>query len=168
MKYKKIALIGMMGTGKSTIADALSNKTNIPVLDMDFLFEKKYNILIKDFFKKYGENEFRKCESELLSEITIKENFILSTGGGVILSDKNREILFNKDIYTIYLSAKADTIYKRIKNDTSRPLLQVDNPENEIEKILKQREQFYQMANTTIKTDNKEINEIVKEIECIL
>ncbi len=132
MKYKKIALIGMMGSGKSTLAKRLSQNA----IDMDLLFEEKYQISIKDFFQKFGENEFRNCETILLKEIALNNEFILSTGGGVILSKDNKKILFNTDIFTIYLSATPDTIYNRIKSDKTRPLLLVKNPKAEIEKIL--------------------------------
>ncbi|MBQ8476099.1 shikimate kinase, partial [bacterium] len=131
MKYKKIAFIGMMGSGKSTIAHELSLKTDAAVFDCDSLFEEKYNISISDFFKKYSQEKFRICETEILKEAIKLPKFILSTGGGVILSEINREILFKGDIYTIYLSANPETIYNRIKNDDKRPLLKVENPLDE-------------------------------------
>ena len=164
MKYKKIALIGMMGSGKSTIAKELSKKTGLELLETDEIFELKYKTKIKDFFKNYGENKFRKLETELLKEISQKENFILSTGGGIILQEENRKILFNTDIKTIYLKANFETIFERIKNSKERPLLLVENPKKEIQKILKSRECFYKIANKTIITDNKTIEEITKEI----
>ena len=168
MKYNKIALIGMMGSGKTTVAKAFSNLVNIDLFDSDELFEKKYNIKITDFFSKFGEIEFRKCETSILIDIAKKNNFILSTGGGIILSQSNRDILFSGDIYTIYLSATVDTLYDRVKNNSSRPLLNVDNPKYEIEKILDTRIKYYNMANQIVKTDGKNINEIIKEIQCIL
>ncbi|MBR2069535.1 MAG: shikimate kinase [Candidatus Gastranaerophilales bacterium] len=168
MKYKKIALIGMMGSGKSTIARKISKECKIPLIDTDSLFEERYKIAIKDFFKKFGESNFRQKETALLKEISLKDEFILSTGGGIVLSPENREILFDKDIFTIYLSAEKETIFNRIKNDTKRPLLMVENPKAEIENILNQRINYYKMANKTLLTDNKQINEIVKEIIWIL
>lgn len=164
MKYNKIALIGMMGSGKSTISKALQVKLNKKLIDLDNLFEEKNNSTISDFFKNFGEAEFRKKETELLKGISLQNDFILSCGGGIILSKENREILFNQDIYTIYLSANPDTIFNRIKSDTTRPLLQVNNPKKEIEKILNQRIKFYKLANLEIITDNKTIDEITDEI----
>ena len=93
-----------------------------------------------------------------------KDSFILSTGGGVILKEENKKILFNSDIFTIYLKTSPDIIYERIKNDKKRPLLQVENPKKEIEKILSSRESYYNKANLIINTDNKTIDEIIEEI----
>ena len=168
MKYNKIALIGMMGSGKSSIVKELSNTFNIKTFDLDNLFEEKYQLSIKDFFEKYSEEQFRKLESELLKEISKQDSFVLSTGGGIILSEENRNIIFNKDIFSVYLSTTPDTIYERIKNDTTRPLLLVKNPKQEIEKILNQRIDYYKMANLTIDTDDKTIKEIVKELKWLI
>ena len=160
---KKMAFIGMMGSGKTSVVQAFSKFHQKKCFDLDFIFEKKYG-KISDFFKNYGEETFRKKETELLEEVIKNDEFVLSTGGGIILSEKNREILFRGDICTIYLSANPDTIYERIKNDTTRPLLIVKNPKEEIRKILENRKKFYKLANIEIKTDNKNIDEIVKEI----
>lgn len=168
MKYKKIAFIGMMGSGKSTIAKLVSKKINIELFDSDCIFEEKFKITIKDFFGKYSEYEFRKEETKILEEIIKKDNFILSCGGGIVTQEENRNMLFNSEILTIYLSAQPSTIYERIKNDTSRPLLQVENPKKEIEKIIDQRIKYYSMANQIIKTDNKTPQEIIEEIQWIL
>ena len=84
------------------------------------------------------------------------------------MANENRDILFNSDIFTIYLKAEADSIYERIKNDFNRPLLLVDNPKNEIEKILLEREKYYNLANLKINTDNKSVDDIKKEILDVL
>lgn len=165
MKPNKIALVGLMGCGKSVISRALATKIKLPDFELDNLFEEKFKISIKEFFKKYGEASFRNEETLLLSEI-IKNNsrFVLSTGGGIILRDENRNLLFNSEIKTIYLKAQPQTLYSRLKNDTTRPLLQVDDPLNELKKILNQREQYYLMSDLVIEVDNKTIDEIVEEI----
>ena len=164
MKYKKFALIGMMGSGKSAVSKELNKITNIKLYEADDIFEFENNIKIKDFFKTQGEEKFRQIETEILKKILSNEEFIISTGGGVILSPENRKLLFNNDIKTIYLKTSPETIYQRIKNDKKRPLLMVENPKKEIETILNTREQFYLMADKTIETDNKTIEEITEEI----
>ena len=131
MKYNKIILIGMMGSGKSTISKILSEKLNLPLFDTDEIFEQQTNCKITDFFKNNGEEKFRKIESEILKETAKQDNCIISTGGGIILKENNRDILFKDDILTIYLKATSETIYQRIKNDKTRPLLLVENPQNE-------------------------------------
>ena len=164
MKYKKFALIGMMGSGKSAVSKELSKITSIKLYEADDIFEFENNIKIKDFFKTQGEEKFRQIETEILKKILLNEEFIISTGGGVILSPENRKLLFYNDIKTIYLKTSPETIYQRIKNDKKRPLLMVENPKKEIETILNTREQFYLMADKTIETDNKTIKEITEEI----
>ena len=164
MNYNKIALIGMMGCGKSAIAKILADEISYTLYEADEIFEKEQKILIKDYFKQFGEQNFRKLETEILKKISKTDKFVLSCGGGVILSSENRKILFRGDIYTIYLSANADTIYERIKNDSVRPLLFVENPKKKIEEILLKRNEYYNLANLKINTDNKTMEEVKSEI----
>lgn len=164
MKYNKIVLIGMMGSGKSTISKILSKKLNLPLFDTDEIFEQQASCQITNFFKKYGEEKFREIESKILKETIKQDNYIISTGGGVILKEHNRKLLFKRDILTIYLKTTSETIYQRIKNDKTRPLLLVKNSQQEIENILNSREQFYKLAKITIKTDDKTKEEILEEI----
>lgn len=164
MKYKKIVLIGMMGCGKSSISKLLATKINYKLTDLDEIFEIQEKISIKDFFEKFGEENFRIKETENLKSALNEENVIISTGGGVILKKENKDLLFQNNILTIYLKTNAETIYNRIKNDTTRPLLQVENPKKEIENILAKREKDYSLAKITIETDNKTKEEIVEEI----
>lgn len=164
MKHNKIALIGMMGSGKSAISKILAEKLNFKLCELDEIFEKEQKIKITDFFKKFGEDKFRKIESNILNKTIHNDNIIISCGGGIILLEENRKLLFNNNILSIYLKANTETLYKRIKNDKTRPLLLVENPKEEIEKILSKRELYYNMAQTTIITDNKSQNEIAEEI----
>ena len=167
MKYKRIALIGMMGSGKSTVAKALAEKINFELQELDEIFEKEENISIADFFRKNGEENFRIKETQILKNALKKENTIISCGGGIIIKKENRDLLFQKDILTIYLKADKNTILKRIKKDTKRPLLNTKNQLETIEEILSNREVFYNQAKYTIETDNKTIEDIIKEIEQI-
>jgi shikimate kinase len=153
-----------MGSGKSTIASIISKKTGYKLYELDKIFEQQKNCTIKDFFKNFGEEKFREVETQILKEICDKESIIISCGGGIILKKENREILFNSDVTTIYLEANSKNIYNRIKTDSSRPLLQVANPKEEIEKLLDSRKSFYELAQIKIKTDDKIIEEIVQEI----
>ena len=91
-------------------------------------------------------------------------NFVISTGGGAILKKENRDIIFNDDIISIYLKASPSAIFERIKNDETRPLLKVQNPKLEIEKILSQREKFYNLAHFTIENENKTVEKVADEI----
>lgn len=164
MKYSKIALIGMMGCGKSTISKKLAQKLNRELLDTDVIFEQTQKIKIKDFFEKYGEEKFREIETQILIEALKKENVIISCGGGIVLKKENQLALFNDKVFTIYLEANPQTIYDRIKHEKTRPLLLVKDPKKEIETILKTRENLYNKANLKINTNNKTPDEIIEEI----
>lgn len=162
---KKIILLGMMGSGKSTVSKELSKLTKIERYDLDEIFEKENNIPICDFFKEFGENTFRQKESEILFKTAQKKEFIISTGGGIILKKENRDFLFDSNNFTtVYLKTSVDIIYKRIKTDSTRPLLKVDNPKEEIKNILLKRENCYSQAKITILTDEKTPLAIAKEI----
>ena len=163
MNYKKVAFVGMMGSGKTTVSKIYAKEKEIPLYELDELFEEKFGS-IREYFSKFSEEKFRVEESKILFDITKNDKFILSTGGGVVLNSKNREILFDSDIFSIYIKTSAQIIYERIKTDTTRPLLLVKNPQDEIKKIIKKREEYYSMANLIISADNKTPDEIVKEI----
>ncbi len=164
MKYKKIALIGMMGSGKSTISKLLSQKLGYALSELDEIFEQQEKISIKEYFKNFGEESFRLKETKILKNEIANENIIISCGGGIVLKKENQEILFNPDILTVYLETDVENIYNRIKFDSSRPLLQVQNPKKEIEKILNSRKNLYEKAQAKIQTSNKQPDEITKEI----
>ena len=167
MKYKKIALIGMMGSGKSTISKLLAEKVNIKALDCDEIFVQNFGN-IKDYFAQFGEKSFREKETEILFQVSKKDSFILSCGGGIISSEINRSILFNQDIFTIYLETSPKEIYKRVRDDKERPLLETSDKLKSIRDILLEREKYYSMADITISTDLKDPDSIVREIMNIM
>lgn len=164
MKYKKIALIGMMGSGKSTVSKLLSQKLGYALSELDEIFEQQEKISIKEYFKNFGEENFRLKETKILKKEITKENIVLSCGGGIILKKENQETLFNSDILTVYLETDVENIYNRIKKDIKRPLLQVENPKKEIEKILNSRKKLYEKAQIKIQTNNKQPDKITEEI----
>ena len=164
MKHNIIALIGMMGSGKSTIALQLAKKLNFNLFELDEIFEEENKIKIKDYFEQFGEESFRKKESEILSKALQIDYSILSCGGGIVLKKENRNKLFSDNIITIYLKTNSETLFERLKKDTTRPLLQVKNPQEEIKKILTSREEYYNLADIIIETDNKTQEEVTEEI----
>ena len=160
----KIILIGMMGSGKSTIAQKLAHRLGFSLFECDEIFEKKFKIKIKDYFKQFGEENFRKEEENILKDLIKKDNFIISTGGGVVLNKNNRNLIFNDEILSIYLKSSVGAIFDRIKNNKNRPLLNDEKPKKEIEKILNQREDLYKQAKLTIENENETIDEVVEKI----
>ena len=156
-----------MYSGKSTVGKKLANLMNLKHIDTDKVFESKYNITISSFFEKYGENLFRELEHKILLETIKEDNCIISTGGGLPCFHNNIEIIKENGI-SIYLNMSPISIIHRINNSKKkRPLLQNKSPEElqeHIEKLLKEREVFYNQANLKIKGEDPNIKEIQAEL----
>lgn len=153
-------LIGFMGSGKSTIARLLDEN----FIDMDAMITQKIGMPIADFFAEKGEAAFRKIEAETLAELA-HSNRVIATGGGVVTSPANREILAGNP-ETIYLKADFDTLYRRISEDRAnvRPLF-VNNSKEDFKAIFDGRQALYEDAATIIiDVTNKTPQEIVEEI----
>ena len=157
-----IALIGMMGSGKSTIGKLLADKLNLNFIDTDEEIIKLSNCSINKIFETQGEESFRTIETIVLSKTLKRDNQIIATGGGIIKKEENRNLL--KEITTIYLKADKETILGRVKNDNTRPLLNTENLSNTIKKILSEREHLYEQSKYVVDTTNKTTNEVVNEI----
>jgi len=163
-RYKNIALTGMMGCGKSTVAKELKLiLPNYQNIEMDVEIEKNEKISINEIFKKYGEPYFRTLETQLIKGLSNKQNLIISMGGGAFLNEENRNIFLEK-AFCVYLKTSQNIIYQRVKNDKSRPLLNVDNLKEKIDNLISQREKYYKLAHIEIETDNKTPQEIAKKI----
>jgi shikimate kinase len=164
-KYNKIALIGMMGTGKSYIGKALANSLNYQHYDLDQYISKKEKMSISNIFIQYGELYFRDLEEKTIKHLIAQpENLVLSCGGGSFIKKTNRDLLLDKSI-VFSLSATAATIYNRIKNDQTRPLLQKDNSVEKIQNIINERSKFYNQAHYNIDTNRyKKLSIIITEI----
>lgn len=162
---KNLILVGYMGSGKTAVSRILKERLNMELLDSDSLIEERVSMKISDIFNKQGENEFRRMETCLLEDLQDKsEAFILSTGGGMPLIEENRCLM--KMLGTvIYLRAKPETIYARIKNDNTRPLLQTPDKMKKIEEMLERRKSFYEaVARHVIDTDGKDLEQVADEI----
>ena len=155
-----IALIGMMGSGKTTIGKMLQSKlSEFSFVDTDEEIVKLEQKTINDIFEEKGEAYFRTLETNIL-RIALQ---IISTGGGIVCKEENLQLLKGNSL-VIYLRAADKTLYNRIKNSTERPLLKSDNMQEKIISLLKQREAMYEKAHFIIDTDNKSIEEAEKEI----
>lgn len=137
-----IILIGMMGAGKTTIGKALANSLNKEFIDSDHEIQKRTGVKIPVIFEIEGEAGFRKRESEALSDLANKENVVLATGGGAVLSPDNRELLRRSGI-VIYLRASVNDLYRRTRHDKNRPLLQTDNLYARLSELYGQRDSLY-------------------------
>ena len=144
-----IYLTGFMSSGKTTVSTLLSETLNKPLYDTDNLIINKTNLTINDIFLKFGEEYFRELETEILEEVSKKENAIISTGGGIILRDRNRQIMHETG-KIIYLNAEFSVIEERLENARkSRPLLMEET--EKIRKRFDDRQPLYKDCDFEIK-----------------
>lgn len=161
---KNITLIGMMGAGKSLIAERLSrNLSGYVAVDTDVLIEYHHNQFIADMFKEKGEEYFRDAETKILDMVYTKDKIVVALGGGAFERPQNREKI-KANSYVIYLKASPETLYERIKNCKNRPLLKKGFSKKEIEDILNKREANYMLADCVVETDGKTSDDVVKEL----
>jgi shikimate kinase len=161
----KIILVGMMGAGKTTIGKLLSNKLGFDFIDLDKIIEEKSGVKINTIFEIEGETGFRERELQVLIDSIEKDQVIISTGGGIVTNEKSRTHLIKNKTFIIYLKANLQTLFNRLKNDNSRPMLNVHNKEQVIEKILKEREPMYHdLADMVVDTSNMKSIDVVKFI----
>ena len=154
----RIFLIGMMGSGKSSVGGLLSKSLNLKFVDIDQVIQKEEGETINDIFKKKGETYFREIENIKLKKI--KDSAIVSCGGGIIKKENNRKFIKKSGI-TFYLKAKVETLEKRLINDKERPLIDKSDLKKSLEKIYYERKNLYKnCANFTIKTDETSLSDI--------
>ena len=154
----RIFLIGMMGSGKSSVGGLLSKSLNLKFVDIDQVIQKEEGETINDIFKKKGETYFREIENIKLKKI--KDSAIVSCGGGIIKKENNRKFLKKSGI-TFYLKAKVETLEKRLINDKERPLIDKSDFKKSLEKIYYERKNLYKnCANFTIQTDETSLSDI--------
>lgn len=163
---KNIILIGFMACGKSSVGRRLSQAFNMEFLDTDELIEQKAGTTVSDIFATQGEAAFRAMETECLKDLLGRSGgaFVLSVGGGLPIREENRKLL--SQIGTvIYLKVSAETVFRRVRNDKTRPLLQTSNPRGRIMDLMSARKQFYEdAADVVLEADNKSFDAIIEEI----
>ncbi len=152
-----------MGSGKTEVGKRLAERLGYAFLDTDKLIEEKTGKSISEIFREEGESAFRELETEVIKNLSGITGHVISTGGGIVVREEN--ILSLKNIgLVIWLKASPETIFKRVGAETHRPLLNVDDPLEQIKKLLFIREQFYSRADVSIDTDGREVDEIVEII----
>ena len=169
-----IALVGFMGSGKTTVGKVLAKKLNKDFIDLDAKIEKRAKLSITEIFAKYREKRFRKMEKDELKHALKNRSAVIACGGGAVLSEENRKLL-KKFSTVIFLEAEAETIAKRLKNDKSRPLLRGSDKEKikKIKEMIKKRKKFYQEVldfriDTNMRSPKKPVEKAVKFLNNIL
>ena len=158
-----IALVGLPGSGKSTVGKHLAKRLGLPLFDSDHEIELQIGLTIRDYFRLHGEASFRDIESVMLHKLTSVDG-VLSTGGGTVLLDVNRELLRSRS-FVIYLHSSPEEVYKRIRHDRVRPLLQVRDPLSRLENLYTERDSFYRdVANVVVETGRPSVSVLVNLI----
>ena len=160
-----IILIGPMGSGKTSTGRMLAKEMGYAFADTDEEVTKRTGVSVAHIFDVEGEEGFRKRECLALKECLNDNNTILSTGGGIVLSKENRDLLQDRGT-VVYLQTSIRSQVKRTASTNNRPLLQNNDPEETLEKLMLTRAPLYEeIADITIMTDNKSLQEMSKEIQ---
>lgn len=160
-KPSSIILIGMMGSGKTSVGKLLSEFLGYGFMDTDHAIEKAENNSISSIFETKGENYFRDLETNIISQIPLYDT-IVATGGGLPVFNENMDTLLGMGVL-IYLKANPEQILKRLENSNNRPLFQNDMVE--FNELLKIRSKFYERAHHVIDVSDKNLQEICNEIK---
>jgi shikimate kinase len=160
-----ITLIGMMGSGKSTVGRRLASHLGIDFIDADKELEARCGVPIATIFELEGEAGFRKRETDLVAELLGEPIFrVIATGGGVVLAEANR-ICLRQHSRCVYLEALTQDLWIRLRNDRERPLLQTANPRARISQLVQVRHPLYiETALFTIKTGRQGADRAVSDI----
>ena len=163
MKSKKnLVLLGMMGSGKSTIGYLLSKSLDLEFCDIDLIIEKEVGCKIAEIFNREGESSFRKIEEKTSIKILKLKNKVISLGGGAFLNENIRKEVLSNNI-SFWLDWKKDTLINRIKRNNKRPIVN-NSDENELKKLISKRVKIYSMADFKIDCEKFSKNEITEKI----
>jgi len=138
----KIALVGLPGSGKSTVGRQLARRLRLPFIDSDQVIERQLGCSIREYFEREGEARFRDVEEAVLDELTQNHEGVLSTGGGAVLRPANREHLRTRS-QVVYLNSSPDELFRRLRHDVNRPLLQVADPLSRLRDLHAVRDPLY-------------------------
>lgn len=152
-----------MGTGKSTIGRQLAQQLEYVFIDSDHAIEAKAGTSIPEIFEAQGEARFRELEHEFIESGHDAEGCVISCGGGLVFQPGMKELLQSKGV-VITLFASAETVYERTRSNQNRPLLNVDDPKAEIERLLEERMPVYRDAGIGVLTDGRCVNDIVSHV----
>jgi shikimate kinase len=159
-----IALIGLPGSGKSTVGRQLARRLGLPFHDSDHEIETRIGGTIREFFEREGEAAFRDIEEEAIRDLMSGPGGVLATGGGAVLRPANRQRL-RESAHVIYLRSTPDELFRRLRQDTQRPLLQVADPLARLRTLYEERDPLYrETAHYTIETGRPSVPTLVNMV----
>lgn len=137
-----ISLVGMPGSGKSTVGRQIARQLGLRFADSDAVVEQRLGMPIREWFAQHGEDSFRDIEQTVLDELTEEAGLVLATGGGAVLRPSNRNALHSRS-HVFYLRTSPEDLYRRLRHDTQRPLLQVGDPLQKLRDLYRERDPLY-------------------------
>ncbi len=159
-----VGLIGLPGSGKSTVGRQLARRLQLPFLDSDHVIEERLGCSIRDYFEREGESSFRDVEESVIDELTLLPSGVLSTGGGSVLRPMNRQHLHGRS-HVVYLRSSPEELFRRLRHDVNRPLLQVADPLGRLRDLYTQRDPLYrETAHFVIETGRPSVSTLVNMI----
>lgn len=163
-QIRNLALIGFMGTGKSSVGRQVAAHLNYQFLDTDETIESRAGKSITRIFAEEGEAKFREYERNLVAELAQASRVIFSTGGGLAANEANLASL-KQHALVVCLWASPESIWQRVRHQSHRPLLQDSDPLGKIRRLLEQREPFYKQADVLVNTEMRGVKEVVQHVE---
>ena len=159
-----IALVGMPGSGKSTVGRALARRLHMDLVDSDQVIEQRLGCSIRSYFDQHGEAAFRDVEASVIDELTQRGSLVLATGGGAVLRPMNRQHLRARGT-VIYLRASPEQLFRRLRHDTKRPLLQVQDPRQRLRVLYDERDPLYrECAHYVVESHGSSLAMVVNRI----
>jgi shikimate kinase len=161
---ESIFLVGMMGSGKSTVGKRLAAALGRPFVDADKELEARCGVPVATIFELEGEDGFRRREAALIDELTQQPGLVLATGGGAVMREENRRRLHERGV-VVYLRATVQELWVRLRNDKVRPLLQTAEPRKRIAQLVDLRDPLYQeCAHLIVHTGRQPADRVVRQI----
>lgn len=159
-----VALVGLPGSGKSTVGRQLARRLGRPFMDTDQVIEQRVGLSIREFFEREGEESFRDLEQSVIDELTLGEPCVLSTGGGAVLRLANRQHLKQRT-QAVYLHSAPEEVFRRLRHDRNRPLLQVPDPLARLRELYTLRDPLYrESARFVVETGRPSVAALVNMV----
>ncbi|WP_455476128.1 shikimate kinase [Bartonella sp. B17] len=160
---RALVFVGLMGAGKSTIGKHVATMLNLPFYDSDREIEKAAQMTITELFRNYGEPEFRALEQRVILNVIKKSPLVLATGGGAYINEDIRKVIHENAI-SIWLKTDLNILMQRVSQNSTRPLLQTENPKETMQKLMEQRYPIYAKANLTINSHKRNCHAVVQNV----
>jgi len=160
----KVALVGLPGSGKSTIGRQLARRLGVPFADSDHVIEQQLGCSIREFFEREGEDRFRDIEEEVIDTLTANHPGVIATGGGAVSRPRNR-VNLRERTKVVYLRSSPEEVFRRLRHDSNRPLLQVKDPLGRLRELYGTSDPLYrEAAHFVIETGRPTVSTLVNMI----